>query len=71
MSDLNYDRQIDRSKMQIGSEVAIEISEMNKWYGTFHVLRDINLDGEFGRADRDLWSVRVGEIDPHPLYQPS
>src|SRR6476620_2038947 len=30
-------------KMQIGDEVAIQISGMNKWYGEFHVLRDINL----------------------------
>src|SRR3982750_1594404 len=30
-------------KMQIGDEVAIQISAMNKWYGEFHVLRDIDL----------------------------
>ncbi|MBV0891291.1 amino acid ABC transporter ATP-binding protein [Paracoccus sp. Z118] len=29
--------------MTVGDEVAIEISRMNKWYGTFHVLRDIDL----------------------------
>jgi len=34
----------DRSKMQISeTDVAIEIGGMNKWYGDFHVLRDINL----------------------------
>ncbi|MEM7024927.1 MAG: amino acid ABC transporter ATP-binding protein, partial [Pseudomonadota bacterium] len=37
------DREIDRSKMQVSDEVAIEIRGMNKWYGDFHVLRDINL----------------------------
>ena len=37
------DREIDRSHMQVSDEVAIEITGMNKWYGTFHVLRDINL----------------------------
>jgi general L-amino acid transport system ATP-binding protein len=31
------------SKMQISDEVAIQISGMNKWYGEFHVLRDVNL----------------------------
>ncbi|MET0171106.1 MAG: amino acid ABC transporter ATP-binding protein, partial [Agrobacterium vaccinii] len=25
------------------TDVAIEITGMNKWYGDFHVLRDINL----------------------------
>ncbi|TRD23341.1 amino acid ABC transporter ATP-binding protein [Palleronia caenipelagi] len=29
--------------MQISDEVAIEIQKMNKWYGAFHVLRDIDL----------------------------
>ncbi|WP_297584805.1 amino acid ABC transporter ATP-binding protein [Roseibium sp.] len=34
----------DRSKMKISdTDVAIEIKTMNKWYGDFHVLRDINL----------------------------
>ena len=32
-----------RSTMTVSDEVAIQISKMNKWYGEFHVLRDINL----------------------------
>ncbi len=32
-----------RSAMTVGDEVAIDIVRMNKWYGTFHVLRDIDL----------------------------
>src|SRR6185312_6108646 len=28
---------------KLRSEVAVEIVAMNKWYGDFHVLRDINL----------------------------
>ena len=43
MSDLVIERQIDRSQMTVSDEVAIQISGMNKWYGAFHVLRDINL----------------------------
>jgi len=43
MSDLAIDREIDRSQMKVSDEVAIQISSMNKWYGSFHVLRDINL----------------------------
>lgn len=36
--------EVDRSKMQVSkTEVAIEITNMHKWYGEFHVLRDINL----------------------------
>ena len=30
-------------KMTVSGEVAIQISAMDKWYGEFHVLRDINL----------------------------
>jgi general L-amino acid transport system ATP-binding protein len=31
------------SGMKVSDEVAIQIASMNKWYGEFHVLRDINL----------------------------
>ena len=32
-----------QSKMTVSDEVVIEISKMNKWFGHFHVLRDIDL----------------------------
>ena len=32
-----------RKAMEISDEVAIQINAMNKWFGSFHVLRDINL----------------------------
>ena len=44
MSDAITEREIDRSKMEVSDEVAIHISDMNKWFGSFHVLRDINLE---------------------------
>jgi len=31
------------TKLKVSDEVAISIQNMNKWFGTFHVLRDINL----------------------------
>ena len=37
------DREIDRSHMQVSDEVAIQITDMDKWYGAFHVLKNINL----------------------------
>ena len=37
------DRVIDRSQMRVSDEIAIDIIGMNKWYGEFHVLKDINL----------------------------
>ena len=40
---VQMDQEVDRSKMTVSDEVAIQITDMNKWYGSFHVLRDINL----------------------------
>ena len=35
---------VDRSRMQVSkTDVAVEIIDMHKWYGDFHVLKDINL----------------------------
>jgi general L-amino acid transport system ATP-binding protein len=48
MSELASTREADRSQMTVSDEVAIEITGMNKWYGTFHVLRDINLTVQSG-----------------------
>src|SRR5210317_1257840 len=42
--------QPEASDLHVSDEIAIEISGMNKWYGTFHVLRDINL--EVNRGER-------------------
>ncbi|GGA51612.1 amino acid ABC transporter ATP-binding protein [Pelagibacterium lentulum] len=42
--ELDVDHQPDRTKMSVSkTDVAVEIVGMNKWYGDFHVLRDINL----------------------------
>ena len=37
-----------RAEMLSSNEDAIAISEMNKWFGSFHVLRDINLSVKRG-----------------------
>ncbi len=34
---------VNRSQMTVSDEVAIQITNMNKWYGAFHVLRDIDM----------------------------
>lgn len=43
MSQEVTEHKIDRSQMHISDQVVVEITGMNKWYGSFHVLRDINL----------------------------
>ncbi len=35
--------QIEPTKLEVSDEVAVSIEGMNKWFGTFHVLRDIDL----------------------------
>ena len=40
---IDTDLHVDRSKMEVSDEIAIQITGMNKWFGEFHVLRDINL----------------------------
>ena len=42
MNDIE-EKKIDKSKMTISEEVVINIEKMNKWFGHFHVLRDIDL----------------------------
>jgi general L-amino acid transport system ATP-binding protein len=34
----------ENPNMQVSDEVVIQIEDMNKWYGQFHVLKDINLN---------------------------
>ena len=41
--DFTPDHTVDRSKMTVSDEVAIQINKMNKWYGEFHVLKEIDL----------------------------
>jgi general L-amino acid transport system ATP-binding protein len=42
--DPAVDRDINRSHMAVSdTDVAVDIVGMNKWFGDFHVLRDINL----------------------------
>ncbi|MBE1281879.1 MAG: ATP-binding cassette domain-containing protein [Rhodobacteraceae bacterium] len=43
MSEPHMDTAVDRSHMAVSDEVAIEIQAMNKWYGEFHVLKNIDL----------------------------
>ncbi len=37
-------------KLEVSDEVAIQIKDMHKWYGTFHVLKNIIL--EVNRGER-------------------
>ncbi|MEM1267574.1 MAG: amino acid ABC transporter ATP-binding protein [Pseudomonadota bacterium] len=43
MTDAVIDTAPTPQAMEVSDTVAIQIQSMNKWYGEFHVLRDINL----------------------------
>src|SRR6195952_6120193 len=34
---------VDASRLKVSDEVAVDLISVNKWYGDFHVLKDINL----------------------------
>ncbi|MBH0236580.1 amino acid ABC transporter ATP-binding protein [Methylobrevis albus] len=36
-------KSVEARKLKISDEIAIELIGVNKWYGEFHVLRDVNL----------------------------
>ncbi|MEM7291998.1 MAG: amino acid ABC transporter ATP-binding protein [Pseudomonadota bacterium] len=40
----------EAKKLEVSDEVVIQIKEMHKWYGSFHVLKNINL--EVNRGER-------------------
>ena len=44
MSTLTNEDTINQADIHTSAQVAIEISQMNKWFGSFHVLRDINME---------------------------
>ena len=33
----------EKLKLEVSDEIAIKVDSMNKWFGSFHVLRDIDL----------------------------
>jgi len=39
---------VDRSKLTVSEETAVEMVDVHKWYGDFHVLKDINLKVQKG-----------------------
>ena len=60
---------MEKTKINITDEVAIHISDMNKWFGNFHVLRDINLEVRRGcllytsPSPRDVEEYRMPSSD--------
>ena len=59
----------ETAKMQVSDEVAISIQNMNKWYGTFHVLRDIDLTVQRGERIVICGPSGSGKINLDPLHQ--
>jgi len=46
--------------MNIGkNEIVVELNDVNKWYGEFHVLKNVCLRVTKRRKDRCLWTIRL------------
>jgi len=58
-----------KKQLEVSDEVAIQITKMNKWFGSFHVLRDIDL--KVNRGERIVIAGPSGSgkssLDPFPL----
>ena len=57
-----------KTKSVISDEVMISMDNVNKWYGNFHVLRDINLTVHKGERIV-ICGSRKSQFSP--LYEPS
>lgn len=52
------------------NEIVVEMNDVNKWYGEFHVLKNVCLRVKKGE-NRCVRPVRVRQINDDPLHQPS
>lgn len=48
MSKLKTKENLQSAQISTSDDLAVQITNMNKWYGNFHVLKDINLDVKRG-----------------------
>ena len=64
------EREINRRHMSVSDEVAVQITQMNKWFGTFHVLRDINLTVYRGDRIRSMFLMSDDNSVPSTMIRP-
>ena len=50
------------------SQHIIKIDNMNKWFGDFQVLKDINLEVEKNKKNRSMWTFRIWKINLNKMY---
>ncbi len=53
---------------QLNQDFMIQIKDMNKWYGEFHVLKNIQPECQKRRTYRHLWTIRLRKINHDPLH---
>ena len=46
-----------KKQLKVSDEVAIQITKMNKWFGSFHVLRDIDLNSKSWRKNSNCGAI--------------
>ena len=69
MSDETNGNGATQGGMMIGDEVAIEMNDVHKWYGDFHVLKDINLKVMRGERIVICGPCGLGQVHHDPLHQ--
>ena len=51
------------AEQSVDQKTIVSMRNVNKWFGQFHVLRDINLSVDKRRTHRCLWAIRFGQIN--------
>ena len=51
------------------SESIIQIQNVNKWFGDFQVLKDINLNVESKTKNCSLWTFRIWKVNINKMYK--
>ena len=50
------------------SEKIIELKSVNKWFGDFQVLKDVNLEVGIKTKNSCLWSIGFRKINSNKMY---
>ena len=71
MAEHRADADWESAQREGPARPAIQLIGVDKWFGAFQVLKNINLAVAQGREDRHLRPFGLGQVDADPLHQPS
>lgn len=51
--------------------IVVSMEHVNKWFGQFHVLRDINLRVVKGERIVNMWTIGFWQVDTYQVSKPA